>query len=642
MRKILFAVLMAAMMFCTGESNAGTYQIPPIEDAIAYGQIPGAPLGNELWFGTHVDSGPTELGYTFLKFNIPTYPGEVITSATLKIYQFSGSGTLSSQTAVLYFPNNTWSESTITWNNKPIGLGTKIAVCADGFTHVGWSSWSFNWDPSWPSTITLLLREDSLVTGKRDYVSKEDIGNTPYLEITTVPQNNPVPSVASLNPTSAVVGDPGFTLTVVGTNFVSGSVVRWNGLDRATTFVSGTQLTAAITAADIATVETASVTVYNPAPGGGTSNVVNFAVQARNPTATIASLRPAIAIKGGVELTLTVTGSNIISGSVVRWNGSDRVTTFVSTTQLTAAITVADIATAGTAQVTVFTPAPGGGVSDAKTFTIINPPPASVGVYRNGAWYFDKSGNGAWDGCSQGGQDPDTCYTAFGGLAFDIPVVGDWERNGDKRAGVYRQGMWYLDLDGSGTWSGCKGIDVGGADGCLGPFGGLSMDIPVVGDWDGNGTTKIGIYRQGYWYLDNGNGTWDGCRQLPSDLTKDICWGPFGGLDVDVPVVGDWSGNGKTKIGVYRQGMWYLDNSGNGSWDGCSTDGCLGPFGGFSFDIPVVGDWNGELKSRIGIYRLGAWYLDTSTSGNGQWNGCTTDKCIPSFGGLAIDKPVVK
>jgi hypothetical protein len=345
-------------------------------------------------------------------------------------------------------------------------------------------------------------------------------------------------------------------------------------------------------------------------------------------------LSPATAIKGGVDLTLTVTGSNFVSGSVVRWNGLDRATTFVSATQLTATITAADIATVGTAQVTVFTPAPGGGVSEAKTFTIINPPLASVGIYRDGAWYFDKSGNGAWDGCVS-----DTCYAAFGGLAIDIPVVGDWERNGDKRAGIYRQGMWFLDLDGSGGWSGCKAD--GGADGCLGPFGGLSIDIPVVGDWHGNGKTKIGIYRQGYWYLDNGNGIWDGCGGSSSDLTKDICWGPFGGLDVDVPVVGDWSGNGKTKIGIYRQGYWFLDD-GSGTWSGCKgaggTDDCLGPFGGFSFDIPVVGDWNGESISRIGIYRLGAWYLD---SGNGQWNGCTIDRCVSSFGGLG-DKPVVK
>jgi hypothetical protein len=65
-------------------------------------------------------------------------------------------------------------------------------------------------------------------------------------------------------------------------------------------------------------------------------------------------------------------------------------------------------------------------------------------------------------------------------------------------------------------------------------------------------------------------------------------FGPFGGYEIDKPVVGDWNWNGLTKIGIYREGMWYLDNNGNGAWDGCSIDACLGPFGGYSFDIPII------------------------------------------------------
>src|SRR5204862_8296925 len=73
-------------------------------------------------------------------------------------------------------------------------------------------------------------------------------------------------------------GGPRFTLTVNGTGFVSGSVVNWNGSARATTFVSSSQLTATVLASDIATASTASVTVINPSPGGGTSNVVFFPI----------------------------------------------------------------------------------------------------------------------------------------------------------------------------------------------------------------------------------------------------------------------------------------------------------------------------------------------------------------------------
>ncbi|MGE0884029.1 MAG: IPT/TIG domain-containing protein [Blastocatellales bacterium] len=96
--------------------------------------------------------------------------------------------------------------------------------------------------------------------------------------------NNLVPTLTSLTPNSAQAGGPSFTLTVNGTNFVSGSVVRWNGSDKMTTFVSATQLTAMITAADIAASGMASVTVFNPLPGGGLSNGLNFTINP--PTST--------------------------------------------------------------------------------------------------------------------------------------------------------------------------------------------------------------------------------------------------------------------------------------------------------------------------------------------------------------------
>lgn len=89
---------------------------------------------------------------------------------------------------------------------------------------------------------------------------------------------NPAPVITGLNPSSALPGGPAFTLTVNGTNFVNGSVVRWNGANRTTTYVNSTRLTAAITAADVATARTASITVVNPPPGGGTSNAVSFVV----------------------------------------------------------------------------------------------------------------------------------------------------------------------------------------------------------------------------------------------------------------------------------------------------------------------------------------------------------------------------
>ena len=90
---------------------------------------------------------------------------------------------------------------------------------------------------------------------------------------------NPLPLInAPLSPGQKAPGAATFTLTVNGTGFVSGAVVNWNGNARTTTFVSSSKVTASITAADVATAGTASVTVSNPAPGGGSSNPAYFQI----------------------------------------------------------------------------------------------------------------------------------------------------------------------------------------------------------------------------------------------------------------------------------------------------------------------------------------------------------------------------
>lgn len=71
-----------------------------------------------------------------------------------------------------------------------------------------------------------------------------------------------------------------------------------------------------------------------------------------------------------MAFTLTVDGNSFFSGSTVRWNGVDLPTTYVSATQLTASIPASDVAAAGSAQIIVFNPLPGGGTSAAQTFTI--------------------------------------------------------------------------------------------------------------------------------------------------------------------------------------------------------------------------------------------------------------------------------
>jgi hypothetical protein len=205
------------------------------------------------------------------------------------------------------------------------------------------------------------------------------------------PTPNPVPTIASVNPNPILVfvpigGSPNPEIVVTGTNFVQSSIIQWNGSAVLFTANSGsaTALTAKLNFSDVATPGTATVTVFNPAPGGGTSNALTVTIV--NPPA-ITGLSPSSAMVGGPAFTLTVTGTDFFPASTVQWNPSGtasgtnpRPTTFVSSTQLQAAISASDIAVAGIAQVEVFGPTTTGGASNAVAFAINNPVPTTAAL----------------------------------------------------------------------------------------------------------------------------------------------------------------------------------------------------------------------------------------------------------------------
>ncbi len=250
---------------------------------------------------------------------------------------------------------------------------------------------------------------------------------------------------------------------------------------------------------------------------------------------------------------------------------------------------------------------------------------SAVGVFRAGTWFLDANANGGWEGCQQeGGQD--LClFNAFGSVG-DLPAAGDWNGDGQSKVGVFRAGTWYLDYNGNGAWDGC------GIDRCYAGSFGAEGDWPAAGDWNGDGKAKVGVFRAGTWYLDyNGNGAWDGC-------SVDRCYAGSFGQTGDLPAAGDWNGDGKAKVGVFRAGTWYLDYNGNGAWDGCSVDRCYAGSFGQAGDLPAAGDWNDDGKAKVGVFRAGTWYLDYN--GNGAWDGCGIDRCYEgSFGGQG-DLPV--
>jgi hypothetical protein len=99
----------------------------------------------------------------------------------------------------------------------------------------------------------------------------------------------PAPTTTGLQPSSVSAGSGAFTLTVAGSNFVPSSGVRWNGAARMTTYVSATELQAAILGSDLTASGTATVTVVTPAPGGGTSSPQTLIITAAAGTRVVPS-----------------------------------------------------------------------------------------------------------------------------------------------------------------------------------------------------------------------------------------------------------------------------------------------------------------------------------------------------------------
>jgi len=190
----------------------------------------------------------------------------------------------------------------------------------------------------------------------------------------------PAPNVTSISPTSASSGASALTLTITGSLFLSGGSVAFTNNTEGTqvilpaTFVSSTQLTVVIPASALALPGACTLTVYNPGTSAGSSTPVPFTINLGTyPVPTVTSIFPTTAVAGSLPFQMTATGSDFAPGAVLNFNGVAKATTVTSTTNLYATISTADIGAAGTVQVTVSNPSPGGGPSASQPFVISQP-----------------------------------------------------------------------------------------------------------------------------------------------------------------------------------------------------------------------------------------------------------------------------
>ena len=185
--------------------------------------------------------------------------------------------------------------------------------------------------------------------------------------------NNPMPSLTSLSVNKTLVDSPELTLDVVGTGFVSGVTVNFGSTSLVPTVVSPTQLTILVPKESLATSGVFSLTASNITPGGGMSNSLDFTVE--NPAPALTSISLDNMIAGSADFVLTLTGTQFIASSSVGFGGATLTPTASTPTELTVTIPASAVADGGVYPVLVSNRGPGGGASNALSFTVNNPAP---------------------------------------------------------------------------------------------------------------------------------------------------------------------------------------------------------------------------------------------------------------------------
>ncbi|QUW01564.1 IPT/TIG domain-containing protein [Chloracidobacterium sp. MS 40/45] len=504
------------------------------------------------------------------------------------------------------------------------------------------------------------------------------------------------PTITGFSPTSAPVGA---SVTITGTNFTGTTSVRFNGITAVFTLNSNTQITATVPAG----ATTGPITVTNPA--GTATSSTGFVVIL---PPTISGFSPA---SGAVGALITISsGDFIVSGESfagvtgVLFNGVAATFTVNSPAQITATVpagaTTGPISITGpggtttsstpfvvleTPIVTGFSPTSGltgtvvtisgsgfvdvsavrfGGV--AATFTVNSPtqitatvPPgaatgpisiAAAGVIATSREPFvvpetptltsfsPASGPVGTPVTITGTSFLNVSSVTFGDLPARFTVISPTQLTATVPAGAVTAPIRVTTPAGSATsatsftviprvppqtiglWRPNQGFllrqsNTAGLPDIAVPLG-QPGDQPVVGDWDGDGKTTVALFRAGQFLIRNENAV--------SAPVTTVAFGQAG----DIPVAGDWTGRGFDSVGVFRRGVFLLRNTNTSG----APDIIINY--GLPTDLPVVGDWDGDRRTTVGAFRpsTGFFFLrNDNSSGNAD---------LSFFYGLANDLPV--
>ena len=177
----------------------------------------------------------------------------------------------------------------------------------------------------------------------------------------------PKPEITGLRQPTTPAGQPGFEVLIDGTGFIDSSVVSYGGSTRPARRIGTGTLAIGLTEADLWRAGVFPIVVTNAGPGGGVSAAASFTITGSTPR--IRSI-PTNGGTVGQGFVMTVHGSGFVPGAFIRWNGADRSTTYVSSSQLSAVIPGADVAIAGLNSVVVRNTPPEAGESNAVTFRV--------------------------------------------------------------------------------------------------------------------------------------------------------------------------------------------------------------------------------------------------------------------------------